>query len=88
MLIAEVVGVGTATIKHPSIVGHKLLLVQPRMTDGLTPDGYPLLAVDGIGAGKGDMVMITSDGSNARQLLQAEVTPVRWTVLGIKDEEI
>jgi len=85
MQLAYVLGTATATIKHPSMKGRKLLLVQPRLADGRTPDGDPLLAVDGVGAGRGETVIITSDGRGARELLQTEVTPVRWTIIVIRD---
>jgi ethanolamine utilization protein EutN len=85
MQLAKVIGTATATVKHPTLVGAKLLLVQPRMADGVTPDGDPLLAVDGVGAGCGEIVMITSDGRGARELLKTDATPVRWTTIGIKD---
>ena len=85
MQLATVIGTATATVKHESLEGAKLLIVQPQMADGQTPDGYPLLAVDTLGAGRGDTVMLTSDGAGARQMLQAERTPVRWTVIGLRD---
>jgi len=85
MQLAHVIGTATATAKHPTLVGRKLLVVQPHMADGRSPDGDPLLAVDGVGAGVGETVMITSDGRFARELLQTQATPVRWTVIGIKD---
>ena len=78
-------GTATATVKDETLTGHKLLVVQPQLADGKSPDGDPLLAVDGLGAGVGQTVMITSDGRYARELLQAEANPVRWTVMGIKD---
>jgi ethanolamine utilization protein EutN len=83
---ALVIGTATATVKHPSLQGAKLLVVQPRKVDQLTPDGDPLLAVDTIGAGRGETVLISSDGRYARECLKAEATPVRWTVIGIKDK--
>ena len=82
MQIGRVIGSATSTVKHPSMQGCKLLIVQPRLTDD-TPDGDPILAVDCIGAGVGDDVMITSNG--ARGLLEVDVTPVRWTIIGIQD---
>ena len=85
MQLGLVVGTAIATIKHPSMEGQKLLIVQPRTADGKSPDGDPLLAVDGVGAGRGETVMITSDGRHARELLKADATPVRWTVIGIRD---
>ena len=83
MQIGRVIGSANATIKHPSMQGRKLLIVQPQLTDH-SPDGDPILAVDCIGAGVSDKVMMTSDG--ARRLLNVDVTPVRWTIIGIQDK--
>jgi aldehyde dehydrogenase len=85
MQLARVIGTATATIKHPTLQGAKLLVVQPYLADGRTPDGDPLLAVDSVGAGRGETVMITSDGRYAREWLKTDATPVRWTTIGIKD---
>ena len=85
MQLARVIGTATSTIKHQTLRGQKLLIVQPYLLDGETPDGDPLLAIDGVGAGRGETVMITSDGRGARELLKAEATPVRWTIIGIRD---
>jgi ethanolamine utilization protein EutN len=86
MQIGEVIGTATATVKHPSMKGWKLLVVQPYQVDGRTTDGDPVLAIDSLGAGRGERVIITSDGAGTRALLGTEVTPVRWSVLGIADE--
>lgn len=86
MLLARVVGNATATAKHPSMEGWRMLVVQPYRTDGGTPDGDPLIAIDGLGAGRGSLVVISSDGEAARKLLDDQRTPVRWTVIGIEDE--
>ncbi|HEX4000529.1 MAG TPA: EutN/CcmL family microcompartment protein, partial [Pirellulales bacterium] len=51
------------------------------------PDGDPQLAVDNLGAGIGDRVIITSDGAGTRALLNSDTTPVRWSVIGIPDEK-
>jgi ethanolamine utilization protein EutN len=85
MQLATVIGTATATVKHASMQGTKLLVVQPRRSDGRTPDGDPVLAVDAVGAGTGETVMITSDGRFAREYLNTDATPVRWTVIGIED---
>ncbi len=85
MQAALVVGNATATVKHPSMEGWKLLVVQPLLADGRTPDGDPCLAVDALGAGLGATVMITSDGRGTRELLKSDNTPVRWSVIGIAD---
>jgi ethanolamine utilization protein EutN len=86
MFLGRVMGSATATIRHPSMEGWKLLLVEALQADGKTPEGDPILVVDPIGAGRGEKVIITSDGLGARELLHAENTPVRWSVLGIVDQ--
>lgn len=85
MQLALVVGTATATVKHASLEGCKLLVVQPVLADGRSPDGDPQLAVDRLGAGLGERVIITSDGKGAREMLGVEKTPLRWTVLGLTD---
>ncbi|MEX0939203.1 MAG: EutN/CcmL family microcompartment protein [Pirellulales bacterium] len=84
MLSARVVGHATATIKHSTLSGWRLLVVQPLLIDGVTPDGDPQLAVDPFGAARGATVIITSDGRETRGLL-GNTTPVRWSVMGILD---
>jgi microcompartment protein CcmK/EutM len=85
MQLGLVVGTATSTVKHPSLAGWKLLIVQPYGADGTTPDGEPLLAVDALGAGSGERVLITSDGRSTRALLKSDTTPVRWNVIGLQD---
>ena len=85
MYIGRVVGTATSTVKHPSMEGCKLLLVMALQKDGRTVEGDPILVVDKLGAGKGQTVMVTSDGIGARETLGCENSPVRWTVLGIRD---
>ena len=86
MLIGIVEGNATATIRHPSLKGLKLLIVQPLdMVGGA--DGDPVLAVDTIGAGRGMKVLLTNDGKGARELVGDKTSPVRWTVCGIVDHE-
>ena len=52
---------------------------------GLRKEFGPIVAVDGVGAGVGERVMLTSDGRGARELLRARATPVRWTIVAIED---
>jgi len=85
MLAGRVLGTATATVKHPSMEGWKLLLVQPYGPDGRSPDGDPVLVVDVLGAGTGQEVIISSDGKSTRELLGCDCTPVRWLVIGIRD---
>lgn len=84
MQTARVVGTATSTMKHPSLKGRKLLIVQPCRVDG-GPDGDPFIAIDGLGAGVGETVILTSDGRAARELIKIETSPVRWTTVGIQD---
>jgi microcompartment protein CcmK/EutM len=85
MQTGRVLGTATATVKHPSMQGWKLLVVQPYGPDGRSPDGDPILAVDALGAGTGEVVIVSSDGKGTQQLLRSETTPVRWSVIGIVD---
>ena len=85
MQIARVVGHAVSTVKHPSLRGWKLLLVQALGADG-KPDGEPLLAIDSLGAGVGDRVILCNDGIGTRQLLGSKNSPGRWFVMGICDQ--
>jgi len=86
MQLGLVVGTATATARHASMSGWKLLVVQPLLADGERPDGDPQLAIDNLGAGIGSRVMISSDGAGTRTLLGVDATPVRWSVIAIPDE--
>ena len=85
MYSGRVVGHATATIKHPSMQGSKLLLVMAIKADGRSVEGDPVLVVDTLGAGNREEVVITSDGIGARELLGDKTSPVRWSVLGLPD---
>ena len=84
MLKGVVEGSAIATIKHPSMRGWKLLVVQPVGQDGRA-DGDPLLAIDMLGAGHGTQVVISNDGRGAREMVGDNTSPVRWAVIGIVD---
>jgi ethanolamine utilization protein EutN len=84
MQIGRVAGQAVSIVKHPTLTGWRLLIVQPLTPDG-TEDGEPLLAIDSLGAGTNDLVILTNDGAGARQLVGAKDSPVRWMVLGIRD---
>jgi ethanolamine utilization protein EutN len=84
MQLAKVVGHAVATVKHKSLEGWRLLVVQPLGANNAA-DGEPLLAIDNLGAGAGNTVVISSDGAAARKLVNARNSPVRWMVLGVCD---
>lgn len=84
MQLATIVGHATATVKHPSMSGWKLLVAQPLTVDD-KPDGEPILVIDNLGAGMKDRVIVCNDGAGARRLMGHENSPVRWFVMGICD---
>ena len=84
MQIGRVIGQGIATVKHPSLTGWRLLLVQMLTADG-KEDGEPLLAIDSLGAGVGNRVILSNDGAAARELVGDKNSPARWMVIGMCD---
>lgn len=84
MQLGKVVGRATATVKHQTLAGWRLLLVQPLDATG-GADGDPQLAIDNLGSRKHDTVMLTTDGSAVRDIVGKENTPIRWAVIGLAD---
>ena len=84
MQIARVVGTVVATQKHRKFEGAKLLMVQPVNIDD-TPRGAALLAVDGVGAGVHEKVLIVLEGRAAGEALGKKGAPVDAAVIGIVD---
>jgi ethanolamine utilization protein EutN len=85
MQLGTVIGHATSTIKHPSFVGWRLVIVQP-LNVAREPDTDPVVAVDKLGSAPGHTVVLNSDGKGARELIGDEKSPVRWFVIGIVDE--
>ena len=81
MQVARVIGTVTSSFKHESLVGAKLLLVQPLLADGEGYDGDPQVAIDTVSAGIHDHVVITSDGRLMREVLNSKHTPARWSTI-------
>lgn len=84
MDIAYVKGTVVATCKDPKLDGHKMLLVELADTAGKGKGGTPLVALDTIDAGIGDLVLLVR-GSSARQALNMSATPVDAIIIGIID---
>ncbi len=84
MQIGEVVGTVVATQKHRKLEGAKLLLVQPQAPDG-TPRGTALLAIDSVGAGVGERVLVVIEGKAAGDALGRKAAPVDAAIVGIID---
>ncbi len=85
MQIARVIGTVVATQKHRKFEGAKLLLVQPLNMDD-TARGVALLAVDGVGAGIHEKVLIVLEGRAAGEALGKKGAPVDAAIVGIIDE--
>jgi ethanolamine utilization protein EutN len=84
MQTATVIGNATATVKHASLDGWRLLVLQPLDIND-KPDGFPFLSIDNLGAGKDDKVFFTSDGKYVRQLVGRDDCPIRFAVQGLID---
>ena len=84
MFLADVVGNVTSPVQIPDLDGRTLLLVQP-----LTPTGGPAgnarIAIDTVGAGEGDRVLVIDEGNSGRQILSAADAPVKTLVVGVVD---
>ncbi len=89
MFVAKVTGSLVCTQKVESMVGYKLLIVEPYRLDAetrkkLTTTGRTFVSVDTLGAGVGDYVMITQ-GSSARLTPETKGVPVDCVIVGIVD---
>ena len=84
MQIARVIGTVVSTQKHRKFEGAKLLLVQPLNVDE-SPRGNALLAVDGVGAGVDEKVLVVLEGRAAGEALGKKGAPVDAAIVGIID---
>lgn len=82
MILARVTGSVVSTIHHPIVDGRRLLLADRLDHNGKPTGGY-IIALDAIGAGQGETVLILDEGNGARQILQDDDAPVRSLVVGI-----
>lgn len=85
MTIGRVIGTVVSTQKHAKFEGAKLLLVQPVDLDD-QPKGPALLAVDGVGAGIYEKVLLVIEGRAAAEILGRKGAPVDAAIVGIIDE--
>jgi len=83
MLIAKVIGTTVSTIKDPTLVGRKLLILRPADETG-TPYGKPYIAVDTLDAGIGDLVL-TAHGSSGRMTDITKNRPVDAVIMAVID---
>jgi ethanolamine utilization protein EutN len=84
MRVCRVIGHVVATAKHPAIQGKKILVVADSPDRG--DPGKPMeLAVDGVGAGVGNEVLVVESGEAGSQVTGVDHAPVRSVVIGIVD---
>lgn len=85
MRMGRVIGSAVSTLKHRAYEGKKLLIVKALDLEGKT-NGPGFLAVDYVGAGEGDVVLIGSAPGVAQQVFGEKVTPMRELIMGVIDE--
>ena len=85
MKIGRVTGTVVATICSPVFENRKLLFIDILDLDG-NATGKDVIAVDAVGAGAGETVLVLDEGNGARQVLEAPDAPVRAVVVGVVDE--
>ncbi len=84
MQLARVIGAVVATQKHRAFEGATLLLVRLVNPDG-TLRGSTLLAIDGVGAGLHETVLVVLEGRAAGEILGHKGAPVDAAIVGIVD---
>lgn len=84
MILCKVTGTIVATQKKESLIGQKILMVQPITLDG-EPLGRDLLALDTVDAGIGDTVLVVQEGQAAAQLLKRTDVPVHSMIVAVVD---
>jgi microcompartment protein CcmK/EutM len=85
MILGRVQGAVVATEKHYKLEGRKLLLVQPLDLGG-KPAGVPVIAVDGVGAGEGDRVLVVQEGRSASMVSERVESPLDAAVIAVVDD--
>lgn len=85
MLIGQVIGTVVASRKHDRLVGSKIQIVQPLSPHSGQAEGAPIVAVDVVGAGVGEQVLVAT-GSAARVAVDKPDSPVDAAIIGIIDQ--
>lgn len=84
MILGRIVGSVVSTIHHAVVEGQKLLVAERLDASGAPQGGY-VIALDVVGAGKGETVLILDEGNGARQILDDPNAPIRSIVVAIVD---
>ena len=85
MKIGRVSGTVVSTINAPVYEARRLLLCDLLDESGEQKTGDYVIAVDSVGAGAGETVLILDEGNSARQVVAMEDAPIRAVVVGIID---
>jgi microcompartment protein CcmK/EutM len=85
MQLARIIGNVVCTIKNESLEGRKIMIVQ-NLNDDLEPIGKPLVALDAVGAGVGELVFWCR-GKEASFPFKRDATPTDCTIVGIVDSD-
>lgn len=85
MIIGKVCGTIYSTINHPFYNKRKLMIVDKIAPPGIQIDDY-LIAVDSVGAGVGETVLVIDEGNSARQIVNDPQAPIRSIIVGIIDD--
>ncbi len=85
MILGKVAGSIYSTINHEFYNNKKLLLID-KLDSDKNPTGDYLIAVDSIGAGAGETVLVIDEGNSARQIVRKNQAPIRSIIIGIVDQ--
>jgi len=84
VFIGRVIGEVVSTVKHPSLHGRKLLVVE-RLSENGEPLRDSMLAVDSVDAGPDDVVLVMDEGSSAALVTGLDNPPIRTVIVGVID---
>jgi microcompartment protein CcmK/EutM len=86
VILGRVLGTVVSTVQHPFYAGRKQLLVGAVLPDGALDGTRYILALDMVGAGVGQTVLVEDEGNSARQILEDPKAPVRSLIVAIVDQ--
>ena len=84
MILAQVVGTVVSPVQVQAHDGLTLLMVRPVTPDG-KPTGKMRIAIDQVGAGVGDRILMIDEGNSSRQILQDPNAPIKTLIVGFVD---
>ena len=84
MILGKVIGPVVSTHKHKALQGKALLTVKAITPDG-KETGAPIIAIDTVSAGKGDIVLVIKEGKASSELIQYSKAPVNCVIAAIVD---